>query len=94
MRSYFCMRRHKNIDSFYLVQTYSSVPKQLIRDNANFLVLFCQDDTNLCHVYRDHVNTDMAFVEFHQMCRLCWNSSKYGCTVIDRTREIQDDRYR
>ncbi len=94
MRSYFCMGRHKNIDSFYLVQTYSSVPKQLIRDNANFLVLFRQDDTNLRHVYRDHVNTDMAFAEFHQMCCLCWNSSKYGCMVIDRTREIQDGRYR
>ncbi len=94
MRSYFCMGRHKSVDSFYLVQTYSRVPKQLIRDNANFLVLFRQDDTNLRHIYRDHVNTDMTFEEFCQMCRLCWNSSKYGCMVIDRTREINGGRYR
>jgi len=37
IRSYFCMGRHKNIDSFYLCQTYSHIPKHLIRDNANLL---------------------------------------------------------
>jgi GTPase SAR1 family protein len=37
MREYFSMGRHKNIDCFYLCQTYTKIPKQLIRDNANFL---------------------------------------------------------
>jgi len=26
IRSYFCMGRHKNIDSFYFCQTYSNIP--------------------------------------------------------------------
>jgi hypothetical protein len=40
MREYFSMGRHKNIDCFYLCQTYTKIPKQLIRDNANFLIVF------------------------------------------------------
>jgi len=35
IRSCSCMGRHKNIDSFYLCETYSHIPKHLIRDNAN-----------------------------------------------------------
>lgn len=55
IRSYFCMGRHKDIDSFYLCQTYTHIPKHLIRDNANLLILFKQDDLNLKHIYNDHV---------------------------------------
>lgn len=35
LRTYFSMGRHKHIDAFFLCQTYSSIPKQLVRDNAN-----------------------------------------------------------
>jgi len=40
IREYFSMGRHTNIDCFYLCQTYTKIPKHLIRDNANFLILF------------------------------------------------------
>ncbi|XZQ52184.1 MAG: ATPase/DNA packaging protein [Candidatus Karelsulcia muelleri] len=62
IRKYFAMGRHSGVDTLYLCQTYSLVPKQLVRDNANFLILFKQDDLNLRHVYNDHVNTDMTFI--------------------------------
>jgi len=55
---YFCMGRHKNFDPFYLCQTYSHIPKHLIRDNANFIKMFKQDDLNMRHIYRDHINTE------------------------------------
>jgi len=61
IRSYFCMGRHKNIDSFYLCQTYSNIPKHLIRDNANFIIMFKQDCLSMRHIYRDHINTDMNY---------------------------------
>lgn len=64
MRDYFCFGRHKNTDCFYLSQTYSSIPKQLIRDNANLLILFRQDGTNMKHIYNDHINTDMTLAQF------------------------------
>lgn len=93
MRDYYCFGRHKNIDCFYLCQTYSSIPKQLIRDNANLIILFKQDSTNLKHIHNDHVNVDMSLERFHQLCSYCWNSS-YGFLVIDKESELHSGRYR
>lgn len=93
MREYFSMGRHKAVDCFYLCQTYSHIPKQLIRDNANLMVLFKQDEMNLKHVYADHVNTDMSFEKFKQLCTTCWNN-KYGFLVIDKDSELNGGRYR
>jgi len=93
IRNYFCMGRHNAIDSFYLSQTYSKIPKQLVRDNTNMLVLFRQDDLNLKHVYDDHVNTDMTFNKFKSICSECWKD-KYGFLVIVKDNEINNGRYR
>lgn len=51
IREYFSMGRHSKIDCFYLCQTYTKIPKHLIRDNANFIVLFKQDQLNLKHIF-------------------------------------------
>lgn len=93
MRDYFCFSRHKNTDCFYLSQTYSSIPKQLIRDNSNFIVIFKQDVTNLKHIYDDHVNVDMSFQQFKDMCGECWKD-KYGFLVIDKDCALLSGRYR
>jgi hypothetical protein len=93
IRDYFCFGRHKSIDCFYLSQTYSSIPKQLIRDNANLIVLFKQDNTNLKHIYNDHVNVDMSFNEFKNICSYCWKN-KYGFLVINKDSEMRSGRYR
>ncbi|KYM96000.1 hypothetical protein ALC62_13349 [Cyphomyrmex costatus] len=61
IREYFAMGRHASVDCFYLCQTYAKIPKHLIRDNANLLILFKQDGTNLKHIYNNHVNTDMSY---------------------------------
>jgi len=63
VREYFSMPP-RDVDCFYFCQTYARIPKYLIRDNANLLILFKQDYTNLKHVYNDHVNTDMSYDEF------------------------------
>lgn len=94
MREYFSMGRHSSVDSFYLCQTYSRIPKQLIRDNANLILLFRQDETNMKHAYDDHVNTDMTFDEFKAMCALCWRQDKYGFLVIDKDSDVDKGRYR
>lgn len=93
MRDYFCFGRHNNTDCFYLCQTYSSIPKQLIRDNANLLVIFQQDNTNLKHIYDDHVNNDMSFQKFKDICSSCWRQN-YGFIVIDKDCALNDGRYR
>lgn len=93
IRNYFAMGRHNNIDSIYIGQTYSKIPKQLIRDNANVIILFKQDETNLKHVYNDHVNADMSFDKFKQICGKAW-AEKYGFLVIMKEQAIKDGRYR
>lgn len=94
IRAYFCMGRHHDVDCFYLCQTYARIPKHLVRDNVNLLVLFKQDDMNLRHVYNDHVNTDMSYTEFKSVCSACWNGEKYGFLVIDKDSELNEGRYR
>lgn len=95
IRNFFSMGRHNLIDSFYLCQTYSKIPKQLIRDNTNFIILFKQDDLNLKHIYDDHVNFDFpSFLEFKQVCNLCWDSNKYSFMVIDKNSDLNKGRYR
>jgi hypothetical protein len=93
IREYFAMGRHMDVDSFYLCQTYAKIPKHLIRDNANLLILFKQDGTNLKHVYNDHVNTDMSYEDFCELCSTCWQQ-KYGFLVIDKDSALNNGRYR
>lgn len=93
VREYFAMGRHSNVDCFYLCQTYARIPKHLIRDNANLLIMFKQDRTNLKHVHNDHVNTDMSFDEFCTLCHDSWQH-KYGFVVIDKDSSLSNGRYR
>lgn len=93
IRCYFCMGRHRNIDCFYLCQTYTRIPKHLIRDNANFLILLQQDEMNLRHVHRDHVGTDMTFDKFFKICQECWKD-KFGFLVISKENNLNSGRYR
>ena len=93
MRMFFSMGRHSKVDSIYICQSYSRIPKQLIRDNANFIIMFKQDDLNLKHVYDDHVNTDMSLAQFKEICSVCWKD-RYGFIVIDKDSDMNDGRYR
>lgn len=93
IRDYFSMGRHNNIDCFYLCQTYTRIPKHLIRDNANVLIIFKQDDLNLRHIYADHVGTDMSFENFKGLCSYCWKKP-FKFLSIFKDQNINDGRYR
>lgn len=93
IKNYFCFGRHKHVDCFYLAQTYAAISKQLIRDNANLIILFQQDMTNLKHIYEDHVNVDMSFDDFKDLCKYCWKD-KYDFVVIDKECSLEEGRYR
>jgi hypothetical protein len=64
VKDYFTRGRHKDIDLFYLAQTFSKVPKQVVRDNTNFLCLFQEDITSLKHVYDEFVGGEVSFEDF------------------------------
>lgn len=94
IKKYYCLGRHRNIDSFFLTQTYTRVSKHLIRDNCNLLILFRQDDMNLRHVFNDMgVACDLKFDEFKQFCLECWKE-KYGFALIDLDSDVNRGRYR
>ena len=50
--TYYIHGRHSNVDCFYLTQNYFKLPKQTIRENANFILI-------LNHIYEDHVASGM-----------------------------------
>ena len=57
--SYYVRGRHSNVDCFYLAQNYFKLPRQTIRENANFICPFLQDLKNLHHIFDNHVRSDM-----------------------------------
>ena len=53
---YYARGRHSNVDCVYLSQNYFKLPRQTIRENANFICLFRQDLKNTSHIYNDHAS--------------------------------------
>lgn len=93
VRDFFSRGRHFGIDCFYLCQSYSQIPKHLIRDNVNYLAIFSQDHFNLRNIHKSHVNSDMSFDEFSAMCNKCWERD-YGFLVINKDEKINKGRYK
>lgn len=94
VRAYFSRGRHNNVDVCYLAQSYSRVPKQLIRDNSNFIVLFKQDEMNMKHVYEEHCSSDIKYSEFKDFCTQCWRGGRFDFAVISKEDGRDNGRFR
>lgn len=93
VKQYFSIGRHFNTDSFYLCQSYSQIPKHLVRDNLNLIILFRQDTLNLQNLFKSHVNSEMSFSTFQLMCQQCWRR-KYDFLLMNKDVEVEQGRYR
>lgn len=94
IREHFSYGRHKKIDCFYLCQTYSSISRQLIRDNSNFILVFRQNNQNLKHIFDDHINDgEMTFQTFKNICSQCWKEP-FGFLCINKDETKNSGRYR
>lgn len=93
IQSYFSMGRHKNIDVFYLTQSYARLPKHLLRDNASMLIIFKQDNLNLKHIWEDHLISDISYDDFKKLCEQCWKE-KNGFLVVAKDCDIKNGRFR
>ena len=91
--SYYIRGRHSNVDCFYLSQNYFKLPRQTIRENANFICLFPQDLKNINHIYNDHVSQDMSKDEFKKLCKAAWEKP-HGFVVIDLASKKHNGKYR
>ena len=89
---YYVRGRHSNVDCFYLCQNYFRLPRQTIRENANFICLFRQDARNLQQIHRDYC-TGLTMEQFRILCDHCWDEP-HGFVTIDLTSPKTDGRYR
>lgn len=90
---YYTRGRHSNVDCFYLSQNYFKLPRQTIRENANFICLFPQDLKNASHIYSDHASSDLKQEEFREICKHVWKDPHHFL-VIDLTRDKDFGKYR
>lgn len=90
---YYVRGRHSNVDCFYLSQNYFKLPRQTIRENANFFCLFPQDAKNINHIYNDHVGGDMSKEHFKNLCSKAWEQP-HGFVTIDLSSHKSNGKYR
>ena len=82
----FFIRGHKNLDIYYLSQSYFDLPKRTIRNNSNKIILFNQTLKDIEHIYRDVAGYDMNYDEFKDLCRKSWEED-YNYLYIDRSKK-------
>jgi len=76
-----------------LSQNFFKLPRNTIRENANFICLFPQDGKNLNHIYQDHVNGDLTLNEFKEFCYKGWQKP-HGFITLDLSSSKNNGRYR
>ncbi|CAP21163.2 Protein CBG24594 [Caenorhabditis briggsae] len=86
IEQYYTRGRHNNIDCFYISQSYIKLPKNTIRENANFFIVFPQDKLNLDYIYRDHCS-ELDKERFLEMSSEMWKD-QYSFLTIDKTSEL------
>ena len=91
--AYYTRGRHSNVDCFYLAQNYFRLPRQTIRENANFICLFPQDLKNINHIYNDHVSSDISREEFRKLCKTAWDKP-HSFVVVDLSSKNNNGKYR
>lgn len=92
--AYYTRGRHNNCDTFYISQNYFRLPRQTIRENANFIILFPQDNKNIAHIYADHCSNDMEIDEFKRLCYHVWEAAPHNFVTIDLTSTKFNGKYR
>ena len=91
--AYYVRGRHSNCDCLYLSQNYFKLPRQTIRENANFFCLFPQVLKHIDHIFNDHVSQDMTKGQFKELCKYAW-SKPHNFVVIDLTSPKNYGKYR
>ena len=89
MESYYTRGRHSNCNCIYLSQSYYALPKQSIRNNANFIILFKLTAQDRDLIYRDTASAMIDKVSFKQLTNRIWRN-KYAYVVLNRVNDSCD----
>ena len=87
----FTRGRHKNIDIYYISQSYFHLPKNTIRNNSNIIILFKQTLRDIILLFHDIAGLDMNLEEWKQLCRKAWEND-HDYLEIDRFAKIGNGR--
>ena len=79
---FFIRGRHKNLDIYYLSQSYFDLPKRTKRNNSKKIILFNQTLKDIEHIYRDVAGYDINYDEFKDLCGKSWEED-YNYLYID-----------
>ena len=93
MDEFFNRGRHEDLDVYYISQSYFDLPRQIIRNNSDRLILFKQTLRDVQSIYHDIGAFDMINDEFEEMCRVAW-SEKINYLCIDMTKNKDEGKYR
>ena len=97
LEPFFTRGRHKDIDVYYLSQSYFDLPLRTIRNNSNIIILFQQTKNGVEHIYNDIAGLDMSSNEWKEICRKAWSGNavenKYNYLQIDKTKDKMEGRY-
>ena len=74
-------------------QNYFKLPRQTMRENANFICLFPQDLKNHNHIFDGHAGSVMNKEEFRQLYKTDWEK-QHGFVIIDLSRKKNNCKYR
>ena len=92
--AYYTRGRPNNCDRIYIAQHYFRLPRHIIRENSNFIILFPQDTKNRTHIHADHCANDTSLSEFKQFCHGgVWNK-EHNFLTIDLTNTPRNEKYR
>ena len=84
--------RHKDLDVYYISQSYFFLPRQSIKNNSDRLILFKQTLRDVRSMYQDIGAFDMIYDNFKEMCRIPWGE-KFNYLCIDMTKNKNGGNY-
>ena len=64
---FFIGGQHNDSDIYYLLQSYSDLPKKTIRNNSNKIILFNRTLKDIERFYRDVAVYDMSYDDFKEL---------------------------
>ena len=90
--AYYTRGRHNNVSCIYISQNYHRLPRQTIRTNCNFLILFNIPKKDLQNIYNDIISNDMSWEEFNSFCQEVFRT-KYSFVAINKDANVLDGKY-
>ena len=94
--SFYTRGRHSHTQTFYISQSYFKIPRQSIRLNTNFLILFRQSPRDTVQIFYDHVSMDRIELKtfLNDFAYATWDLGPHSFICLDLTRSKNTGKYR